>query len=257
MPLSFAKHNILHFQVPFGVIKTTSFHLSRMDTIVCNSLFTKDNLDRKLSDTSIVIYPPTDMIPTSKLAKEKIILSIGRFTAYHTAKKQEDMIRAFIQLESKQKGWRLVLAGGLLESDLSYFNTLTNLSKGHAIDILPNISHEEIMRLYQRASIYWHAAGFGETEPRFMEHFGISTVEAMSAAVVPVVYRGGGQIEIVQENKNGFLFVTLEECVDKTLRVIEDKGLMTRLGKNAKAIGEKYSTSMFTNAFDKLLHTYS
>ena len=257
VPLSFAKHNILHFQVPFGVVKTTPFHLARMNTVICNSLFTKNNLDATLSQKASVIYPPTDTIPVTKLAKEKIILSVGRFTAYHTAKKQDEMIRAFIAMESKCNGWRLILAGGLLESDRAYYQTLVDSAKGHAIDILPNISHAQIIDLYQKASVYWHAAGLGETDPRFMEHFGISTVEAMSAGAVPVVYKGGGQIEIVKENENGVLFTTMRECMDKTLELIGDKARMSTLKANALHIPNRYSTSAFTDAFDQLLHTYS
>lgn len=257
VPLSFAKRNILHFQLPFEKIKTTPFHLKRMSAIVCNSMFTKENLDAVVGKKATVIYPPTDSIGLSSKAKENIILSIGRFTSVHTSKKQKELIDAFIPLEQSLKGWRLVLAGGLLSSDQEYFNSLQELVSGHAIDLLPNISHEEILSLYKKASLYWHAAGFGETNPRFMEHFGISTVEAMSAGVVPIVYKGGGQLEIVKENENGLLWETLEELTSKTYALIQDTKAHSMLSKNAKKSSVLFSTEVFTDAYDKLLDKIS
>ena len=125
--------------------------MSRMNAIVCNSLFTKNNLDAKLRSKVTVIYPPVDRIlKTSSTKKSKIILSIGRFTSVHTAKKQAELIDAFIAIESKLNGWRLVLAGGLLKSDQEYFDSLQKKIVGHAISLLPNISHAEILLLYKK-----------------------------------------------------------------------------------------------------------
>lgn len=254
IPFSLAKCNILHFQVPFGLVSTTPLHLARINAIICNSVFTKDNLDARLRKKALVIYPPTDMIDgLSAKDKSKIILSVGRFTAYHTAKKQHELIEAFISIESALKGWRLVLSGGLLESDRAYFMKLQERVKGHNIDLCENISHAEIIKLYKKASLYWHAAGFGETNPEYMEHFGISTVEAMSAGAVPIVYRGGGQTEIVCDNENGFLWDTLEDLCDKTRNIILDRTQLQRISKRAILSSKEFTTKVFIDAFDTLL----
>ena len=63
-------------------------------------------------------------------------------------------------------------------------------------------SGAELRDLYGRASIFWHAAGLGEDPERHpdrYEHFGITTVEAMSAGAVPVVIDAAGQAEIVEQ----------------------------------------------------------
>ena len=86
-----------------------------------------------------------------------------------------------------------------------------------------------------------------------MEHFGISTVEAMSAGIIPIVYQGGGQVEIVRDNENGMLWNTLGELCDKTLRIIEDSALFTRLSSEALNSSHAYGRDVFTIAFDKLL----
>ena len=79
--------------------------------------------------------------------------------------------------------------------------------------------------LYGRASIFWHAAGLGEDPERHpdrYEHFGITTVEAMSAGAVPVVIDAAGQVEIVEQGASGYRFAELDGLVDYTRRLIAD-----------------------------------
>ncbi len=251
-----ARRNILHFQVPFPVIPYSAAKLSRYQAVVCNSEFTKRSLDRRVGERSIVIYPPVAPIPRGGRKKEKLILSVGRFTGYHEAKKQHVLIEAFAQaLKSKKwNGWRLALTGGLLPSDQKYFDTLKELSKGLPVVLEANISYEHLDDYYRRASVYWHAAGYGETDPRWMEHFGITTVEAMSAGAVPIVFAGGGQPEIVKDSKNGFLWKTLDELLEKTNQVITRKPVTATLQKHAQLTSEEFSVSRFCNAFDRLLY---
>ena len=55
-----------------------------------------------------------------------------------------------------------------------------------------------------------------------MEHFGITTVEAMAHGCVPVVVRLGGQLEIVQDGVNGRLWGSLGELVAITRELMAD-----------------------------------
>ncbi len=255
IPSTLAKQNILHFQVPFPAIAYSAAKLSRYQAVVCNSVFTKQLLDRRVGERAIVIYPPVPSVDVDGAKKEKLILSVGRFTAFHTAKKQHVLVEAFAQaFKNKQlSGWKLVLVGGLLPSDQEYFDSLKGLVKGLPVVLETNISHGRLDDYYRRASVYWHAAGYGETDPRWTEHFGISTVEAMSAAAVPVVFAGGGQPEIVKDGENGFLWRTVDELLEKTNEVIANKSLAQRLGQNAIKTSSQFSISRFCEAFDRLL----
>jgi glycosyltransferase involved in cell wall biosynthesis len=250
VPLSFAKHNILHFQVPFEKIHVNQF--KRFDYIVCNSLFTQRHLDPYFGKSAIVIYPPVQLIHATKLKKEKTILSVGRFTSYHEAKKQHVMIEAFIKMKKDIPGWKLILAGGLLDSDKYFFDELEKKSKGHNIQLMKNINFETIQDLYKKSSIYWHAAGYKEENPQYVEHFGISTVEAMSAGCVPIVYAGGGQLEIVDESC-GRLWKMPEQLIEHTIKIIEDKTLNALLQKEAITRSERFSGKVFYKDFDELL----
>ena len=90
---------------------------------------------------------------------------------------------------------------GTTTGSKSAVESLRKKTAGSKIEILTDSEFETLQTYYSKAKIYWHAAGFGEDlekHPDRAEHFGMSTVEAMSAGCVPVVFAGGGQLEIVQ-----------------------------------------------------------
>lgn len=256
IPSTIAKRNILHFQMPFSPIAYSAAKLSRYETVVCNSQFTKRYLDARVAKHAMVIYPPVYPVQEGRGKKENLILSVGRFTGFHTAKKQDILIEAFRQgvKERWLTGWKLVLAGGLLASDEEYVKKLMQMAHGLQVEILPNAPLTKLVDLYRRASIYWHAAGYGETDEQWMEHFGIATVEAMSAGAVPVVYDGGGQPEIVIDGESGFLWRTTSELLEKTNGITTNKKLAETLRKNAIKTSKQFSVSRFCRAFDRLLY---
>ena len=96
---------------------------------------------------------------------------------------------------------------------------------GLPVTLHPDASGAELRDLYGRASIFWHAAGLGEDPDRHpdrYEHFGITTVEAMSAGAVPVVIDAAGQIEIVEQGVSGYRFAGVEGLVANTELLIAD-----------------------------------
>lgn len=255
VPTSCATHNILHFQVPFQKVSFPFWKRMKIKEIVCNSRFTKGAIDQTVGKDADVIYPPVDIEKFHTGKKEKNILSVGRFSSFFQAKKQEVLIDIF--LEGVQKGilrnWKLTMVGGLLPSDQQYFDMLTMKAKGFPITFLPNSSFQKLQEEYAKASFYWHGAGFGETDPQLMEHFGISTVEAMVSGCVPIVYNAGGQAEIIKQGKCGYLWNTKEECLDYTNKVIHSQKLQKQLQKEAKERVTLFSTQRFCQKFDELL----
>lgn len=255
IPSTLARYNILHFQMPFRKVSYSGVKLSRYQAIVCNSQFTKEELDARVGVRAEVIYPPVAPIDGSGTKKEKIILSVGRFSGFHTAKKQHILLEAFTKgIRAKRlAGWKLVFAGGLLESDTEYFSSLKKMAHDFSIEFLPNAPLIKLIDLYRRATIYWHGAGYGQNDSRWMEHFGISTVEAMSGGCIPIVFAGGGQPEIVDEDQNGFLWNSIDELLEKTNNVIINKNAAATLQKNAIEKSKQFSVSRFCEAFDGLL----
>lgn len=138
-----------------------------------------------------------------------------------------------------------------MDSDGEYYAKLHSLAAQATIEFQPNIDFTQLVNLYSRASIYWHAAGFGETDPTKMEHFGISPVEAMAASCVPIVYNGGGLPEVIVSGESGYLWNNPEELIALTRQVIgQDVGAkFTAMKERA----DLFSISQFTSKIDKLL----
>ncbi len=256
IPATLATHNILHFQVPFASVLADPWKRKRYDAIVCNSVFTKSELDPQLGGRAVVIYPPVQQVPaTPQKEKKKHILSVGRFTGYFQAKKQDVLIKAFTKAveDGLLKGWELILAGGLIPSDQAYFDSLSKMVSGIHVRLMPNITNDELISLYQTSMLYWHAAGYGESNPVQMEHFGITTAEAMSAGVVPLVFAAGGQLEIVSDGVNGLIWHTPDELIEKTNMLAADTKKYADFSQAAIARAEEFSDTHFTRAFDALI----
>lgn len=203
-----------------------------------------------------VVYPPVDT-SFPRIEKENIVFSVGRFAIEsegHT-KKQAEMLAAFRLMEDEGlQGWKYVCVGGLGDSPehRAYFKKLCDLGAGSEALLIANIERERLKTLYERAGIFWHAAGYGEdeqTRPIFVEHFGISTVEAMAAGCVPVVINKGGQREIVQHGVNGFLWDTLAELMEYTRVLMNDDNLRTRMAAAARERALLFSRESFVKNF--------
>ena len=207
-----------------------------------------------------IVYPPVDT-HFRRAEKENIILSVGRFAIEgegHT-KKQPEMLATFRQMENEGLGnWEYFSVGGLRDSadHQLYFNKLRDRYAGSRVTLIANIERDKLRGLYERASIFWHAAGYGDDDkiqPAYAEHFGISTVEAMAAGCVPVVINKGGQRELVQHGVNGFLWDTLEELQEYTRRLINDVRLRARMSEAALTSARLYSKETFVETFLGLL----
>jgi glycosyltransferase involved in cell wall biosynthesis len=253
IPFLASRQSFLLFEFPVGWVNGKSIlnqiKIKRFTKIFCNSLFVKKYIDKSFGINSHVLTPGIDLDSFVPGKKDCIILSVGRFTTGMNTKKQEILIDSFKRLCNEGlKGWKLVLAGGMLAQDESFVDKLRAKVGKYPIDISPNISFADLQSLYGKASIYWHAAGFGEdlvSHPERAEHFGISTIEAMSAGDVPVVYAGGGQKDIVGNWVNGFTWDTQKELLERTAHLIQDSKTRTRFSKAAQARSKAFSKERF------------
>lgn len=254
-----SKKNILHIQSPLAGPSSKSlwgkFKLKGWDLIIYNSKFTQDNSKNYWQKDSMVIYPPVDIDKIKPLEKKKYILSVGRFFGYLKDKKHEFMIDAFRKLKENSglDEWSLHLAGSASLGDKKYLADLKKKAKGLDIRFYPNLEYEGLVKLYGEASIYWHASGYQEDDPTKMEHFGISTVEAMAAGCVPVVIAKGGQKEIVEHGQSGFLWSNLSDLEILTKRLIREVKLWKDLSAKSKIRAKVFSKEKFKEKINQII----
>lgn len=217
--------------------------------LVSNSEFTRRWVERYWSCDSEVVYPPVTMHAGGE--KAPVILSVGRFFAAEMghSKKQLELVRAFRRLnEQGVRGWTLHLVGGCSADGQSYLDQVRREAAGYPVELHVNASGHELEALYGRASIYWHASGLGEDverHPGRLEHFGITTAEAMSAGAVPVVIGLAGQLETVRHGVDGFHFRSLDGLCAQTRRLIDDEPLRRQMSTSAAARARTFSIEAF------------
>ena len=261
IPSLFARENILHFQTPFHYTNQQTFvnkvKLRNIKLIVCNSNFTKHYIDRTYGVNAAVIYPPVDVANFKTGKKENVILSVGRFFAPSHPKKQEVLIETFKRLvEAGLVNWKLILVGGTTLSSEQSVNELKKMSAGYPIEIITDVDFALLQKNYAQAKIYWHAAGFDENVEKFpekAEHFGMTTVEAMAAGCVPLVFAAGGQKEIVTEGGDGFFWQTTEELCHWTKLLISDSRKLNKLSRQAISKAQMFSKERFFEELEKRL----
>lgn len=233
-------------------------------TIVAISRYAADWVWKRWDRQSEILYPPCDDMGSPPPAKEKIILHVGRFIAdsiederHH--KGQGLLLETFKRLtDLQQQGWELHFTGSLSPDGKSkaFAASLMRAAEGLPVFFHFNAESEELRQLYRRAAIYWHATGYGfdpDKYPSKQEHFGISTVEAMSAGAVPVVYASGGQREIVTDEVDGYWWTEIDRLVDQTRRLANDVALRAELGHQAAISSKRFSREIFVANLDRLI----
>ena len=221
------------------------------DAILPISKFTQYHYQIRYPNIPLYLLYPKASLQLGSF-KKNVILNVGRFFSGGHCKNQMELINAYKKIERTIPGWRLVLVGGISDKveDLIYFNQCLDASIGHNIEIHKNISYIELMKLYESAKIYWHATGLNyneATHPFLMEHFGITTIEAMSAGAVPIVINKGGQPEIVDDEKNGFLFNDINELLSKTISIISQPERLFVISEYARLRAQSFNGDAFTS----------
>jgi glycosyltransferase involved in cell wall biosynthesis len=254
-PLSLARRSVAIVQFPFAGLGGARglerrLRLRSYDTILCYSEFVREHIAARLGIAdAVVISPPVDTGAAAPGPKGRSVIAVGRFFPATDAnnKKHGVLIDAFARLCTQADGWRLNLVGGLHDDPGShaYLAGLREQAAGLPVSFHPNAEPAEVARLYGDAALFWHATGFGETQPERLEHFGITTVEAMAWGCVPVVPALGGQLEIVADGRNGRLWRSVDELVGASLELIRDPERAAVLRAAAVADAQRFTKSRF------------
>jgi glycosyltransferase involved in cell wall biosynthesis len=138
---------------------------------------------------SRVIYTPVDLNKFSKLNSNRkdFFLYVSRF---NNPKRQDLLIKAWIEFSKEYPNEKLVLSGGL--ENKKYFEYLKDLSKKvKGIEIKEGLNNEEILKLYEKSKAVIFIP--------FMEDFGIVPFEALAAGKPVIAVNKGGYVKLIEK----------------------------------------------------------
>lgn len=237
------EHNHYHRNMKYAhdVIKS----VEHMDILVLVSKELNKFYKENCKCNTIYIPNTIDNIPKrlSKLNNKKLI-SVGRLSP---EKGYMDLLRVFKLLNNYDNEYTLDIVGDGEEYEKMKLYIKENKLKDK-VTLHGFQNRDYIDKLENQASLYLMTS--------HTESFGIVLLEAMSHGLPCIAFSSAeGAREIIQNNKNGYLIdyrskVIMAKKIDK---VINDKELLQKLGKNARKSIEEYKMDKVINNWIKII----
>ena len=192
------------------------------------------------------VYQP---LPHRDVTSAPYILCVGRLE--DTRKNIGLLVSAYALLPEGVRGRvRLVLAGSSAPPG-SFWAKANSLGVRDRVEYVASPSREELVRLYQEASVF--------ALPSDEEGLGMVILEAMSCAVPAVSTRSGGPDGIITDGEDGFL-VPLDDAAAMAGRLqtlLENQSLNIAMGNKARAtiearFDERVAGAVFVDMWDRL-----
>ncbi|MCD7781510.1 MAG: glycosyltransferase [Methanosphaera sp.] len=214
--------------------------------LLANSYFSHENILRQYGKNAYVSYIGVDtkIFKPLNLERDNFVLSVGTCIP---PKGYDFLIKSIAHIK-KEKRPELVVVGN--SSDEGWVEFLKELAdkKDVKLDILTQISDDDLLRLYNTAKLVVYAP--------YLEPFGYVPLEAMACGTPVVGVKEGGIKESVRHNYTGLLTQRDEKDFARAIvRMFEDQKLWDECSQN----GIKYVNSFWTldKAGERLLnHLY-
>jgi glycosyltransferase involved in cell wall biosynthesis len=189
------KTTISHNQDNLKAVSDIFSNMMINSSVLTNSQYSRKAILKAFGVDSKVLSPPVDVDLFRRNSlysnnRKDIILVISRF---HPTKKLENAIRLARLLKQNGIGSHMKIIGILAYDCLDYYSYLKNMVEKYKLTdyviFETNVRFSRLLKAMHEAMVYFH--------PLAGEPFGISTVEAMSAGLIPVVPDIGGHTEFV------------------------------------------------------------
>ena len=234
----------------FQSAQTAYIHMLRNSTVLSNSEFSRKVIQKAFGIDSILLSPPVDvdffrntaLLPSLSNNRKDVILVVARF---HPSKKIENAIRLAKLLKQYQIGNCMRIVGNLPPSRYGYYSYLKQMVQDYNLtDYVTfeiNVSFSKLLALMQDSKIYFH--------PLPGEPFGISTVEAMSAGLIPIVPDIGGHTEFVPLKYQFHTFGEGVEAIASALNAPNSERIL--ISDSVR----KYSIQNFIQRFQQIVNS--
>lgn len=229
----------------YDTVRSAYIKMILNSTVLTNSEFSRKAIFKTFGVDSTIIPPPVDVdIFRNRCLASKVrddsILIISRI---HPTKKIENAIHLAKLLRQNNIGTSMNIVGNMSPDGTGYFNYLKDLVRNYGLEDFVrfeiNVRFDRLLDLLCRSKVYLH--------PLPGEPFGISTVEAMSAGIIPVVPDIGGHTEFVPAK---YQFHTYREGVDAIAAA-----LAARSSERIKLSHstDRYSATNYIKKFQQIL----
>jgi len=220
--------------VKYNRIKDT---LNKVSAIIANSQYTKGLIkDLKLKNKNVsFVYPgANDLRKIEKnsfieLKGEPILITLARL---EKRKGHVKIIEAVRKLKLKFPSIKYIIAGeGPERNNLKKIVQKYNLNSSIYFVGLVNESQKKF--LYEKADLMVMPT-LDESKRRSIEGFGIAYLEAAFFSIPSIASNVGGTPEAVLNNKTGVIIKNFKHLYHSIYKILLNKKLLKRLGKNAQ-----------------------
>jgi glycosyltransferase involved in cell wall biosynthesis len=239
--------DIVEYKKHLHSARNAYIDMIRNSTVLTNSEYSSRAIYKTFTIDSSVLSPPVDVdlfrkavLFSSMNKRDDTILVISRF---HPSKKIENAIRLAELLKHKGIGRRMKIVGNLSPNMIGYYSYLRQMVQDQDLSdyvtFHVNVSFNKLLSLMSESKVYFH--------PLPGEPFGISTIEAMSAGLIPVVPDLGGHTEFVPLR---YQFCTFIEAME-SVAVAMDASFSERIRISDSV--RRFSTSNFIRRFQQIV----
>lgn len=228
-------------------MQVSGFSVERMkqNLTLANSHWTSTKLRERYGIDATTVYPPVPgvfpEIPWED--REDGFVCIGRIAPEKELEKMTAILGAV-----RSHGWNLHLhIIGSPENTYYYRRWHRSIRRNASWIILEeNLSRVELVRLL--ATHRYGIHGMSE------EHFGMAVAEMVQAGCLVFVPRGGGQVEIVTDER--LLYGTAEEAVTKIVQTMSDLSVQTSLRNHLASRKKLFSTQEFMRRIHEIVDRF-
>ena len=162
--------------------------------------------------------------------ERKTVLMLGSLKEYKGTKE-------FIQLAQRLPQYHFVLVINDTQENINDYMQAKNLMTGNHLTIYPR--QDNVTEFYQQASLVLNLTD----KRQFIETFGLTALEAMTAGLPVIVPTVGGIAEMVTDGVNGYkVDVTeLERMSQRINEILSDKALYMKMADNALQYAQSYN----------------
>lgn len=207
--------------------------------IICVSTYQRNFLKRQ---KKVAIIPNTlpqnfsetfNNIEVRKLPENKIVLMLSSLKLYKG-------ILEFMQLAQQLPQYTFHLVINDTQNAINLFLSSYNISVPKNLNIFDR--QDNVISFYEKSTLVLNLSN----KKQFVETFGLTVLEAMTAALPVIVPTEGGIAEMVEDGINGYKIDVqdIDEIKDCINKILSDPNLYSSLSANTKQVSKSYDADI-------------